>query len=303
MDDINVIAALPVFFEKSKTPPHPRRQPRRLGAILHKAHKLDNHIVNHVLRLQKRRPQLLFGETAVKLALITQQDLEQALSTQFSYPRGRATGECARLSPELIAVHEPFSPEAEAVRTLRSQLVLRWFNAGHKKLAILSPGAQDGRSYLAANLAVTFAQLGKRTLLVDANLRAPRQHLLFGLPVHTGLTAMLRGRTDCGAFENVAGLANLAVVPAGGVPPNPLELVSQSGFRQLLDDFCEHYDVILIDTPAGGAYADAQIMAAQSEGAVVMARRHHTRTEEMQALCERVAITGTALVGAVLNRF
>jgi chain length determinant protein tyrosine kinase EpsG len=301
MDDINVIAGLPVMFEKPEHPPS--RQSRQLGAILRAAHKLDNRVVRHVLHLQKQRPHLLFGEAAVKLAFITQHDLEQALCTQFSYLGGVTNGEGGRLSSELIAAHEPFGPKVEAVRTLRSQLALRWFNAGHQKLAILSPGAQEGRSYLAANLAVTFAQLGKRTLLIDADLRAPRQHLLFGLPKHAGLTGILRGQIDGDAFDNVAGLANLAVLPAGGAPPNPLELVSQGKFRQLLDGFCERYDVILIDTPAGDAYADAQVMAVQSEGVVAVARRHYTRTAQMQALCERVAMTGTALVGAVINRF
>src|SRR5258706_15677072 len=90
-----------------------------------------------------------------------------------------------------VVAYEPFHPRAEELRALRTQLLMRWSNAGarHRALAIASPGAREGRSYVAANLAVVFSQLGERTLLVDADLRTPRQHRIFNVPDRIGLSA------------------------------------------------------------------------------------------------------------------
>ena len=102
----------------------------------------------------------------------------------------------ASLSHELVAAYKPFSPVVEQLRALRSELMLRWFDEqpAHKAIAVMSEARGEGRSYIAANLAVVFSQLGGRTLLIDADLRKPSQHLLFGLENRIGLSTVLSGR-------------------------------------------------------------------------------------------------------------
>src|SRR5204863_100999 len=154
-------------------------------------------------------------------------------------------------------------PVVEELRTVRTQLLIRWFNpaAGRRTLVVASPGAREGRSFIAANLAVSFSQLGQRTLLIDADFRAPRQQGIFNIADRFGLSSVLSGRADLSVAAPVAGITGLAVLPAGPVPPNPLELLSRGSFAALLGRAQAEYDVILIDTPPASEYADAQSVA------------------------------------------
>src|SRR5574340_357997 len=144
-----------------------------IGKLLQEAGKLKPQDMERVLKLQQEQ-NLRFGEAAQKLGLVTEADIRQALSQQFEYPYFPAAE--ASLNSELTAATAPYSKEAEALRSVRSELLLRWFNEGHKTLAIGSSRADEGASYLAANLAVLFAQMGRKVLLIDANMRQPRQH-------------------------------------------------------------------------------------------------------------------------------
>ncbi|UUZ57093.1 polysaccharide biosynthesis tyrosine autokinase [Massilia sp. H-1] len=149
---------------------------------------------------------------------------------------------------------EPFGTQAEAMRKLRVELSRRWFKRpGQHALAITSAEPQEGRTFLAANLAVAFAQLGQRTLLIDADLRAPRQHTLFGLSNRVGLSALLtRLAPAAEAVEQIPELTGLSVLTAGAAPPNPAELLGRPAFGTLIAALARYYDVVLIDTPAAG---------------------------------------------------
>src|SRR5512139_3562855 len=122
-----------------------------IGKLLQDAGKLKPQDMERVLKLQQEQ-NLRFGEAAQKLGLVTEADIQQALSQQFEYPYIPASE--ASLSPELTAATAPYSKEAEALRSVRSELLLRWFHEGRKTLAIGSACADEGASYLAANLAV-----------------------------------------------------------------------------------------------------------------------------------------------------
>ncbi|MCB1940100.1 MAG: chain length determinant protein tyrosine kinase EpsG, partial [Rhodocyclaceae bacterium] len=232
-------------------------QERSIGAILIDAGKLKAEDAERVLRLQREKG-IRFGDAAKQLGLITDADIEQALSRQFDYPY-LSRGE-SKVAEEVVAAYNPFAPQVEALRALRSQLVLRWFDSetAHKALAITSPGRHEGRSWLTANLGVVFSQLGERTLVVDADMRSPRQHLLFGVENRAGLSAALSGRGTPDIIQRVPALRDLSVLPAGTVPPNPQELLARPSFGQLLQQLGAEYDVILIDTPAGSQFADGQ---------------------------------------------
>jgi protein-tyrosine kinase len=201
----------------------------------------------------------------------------------------------------LVAAHEPTSAATEALRELRSQLLLKWFDT-RRTLAIVSTHSGQGCSVTAANLAIVFAQLGEPTLLIDANLRVPRQHELFGLKPTAGLSDLLRNRdVHDEAMMPIPCVENLRVVCAGVTPANPQELISRTPFIYLMKTLPDKFSVILIDTPPALAYADAQIIAARAQGCLLVTRRHRTRLGEVQYLQERLAATGSQLLGAVIN--
>lgn len=273
---------------------------RSIGAILIDAGRLKAEDAEKILRLQ-REGGLRFGDAARKLGLITEEDIAFALSRQFDYPylqRGEGG-----VADEVVAAYNPFAPQVEALRALRSQLMLRWFDpdAARRCLAVASPARGEGRSWLVANLGVVFSQLGERTLIIDADMRNPRQHLLFGVDNRMGLSAALSGRGDAEIVRRVSALVDLSVLPAGATPPNPQELISRPAFAALLKQYAEDYDVILIDTPAAGSTADTFTVAARAGGTLLVARPHLTRTAALRKLAGEFHQAGITVVGSVLN--
>lgn len=275
---------------------------RSIGAILMDAGRLTPDDAERILRKQKEAG-LRFGEAAIKLGLLTEEDIQFALARQFDYPY-LVPGE-SNVSSELVAAYKPFSRQVEALRALRSQLMLRWFNGDPKRraISIVSPGRKEGRSYLAANLAIVFSQLGERTLLIDADLRNPRQHLLFGLPNRVGLSQMITGRATEAAIERVPAFMDFSVLCAGSTPPNPQELLSRPAFASMIADLGGRYDVIIVDTPAAEEGADAQTVAVRTGAALMVARKDHSYLGDLQDLSDSLHYATAAVVGAVLNDF
>ena len=271
-----------------------------IGAVLVDSGKITTEDAGRVMRLQ-RELGLRFGDAAVKLRLITEAELAQILSRQYEFPY-LVPGE-SKLSRELVAAYAPFDPRVETFRALRSQLMLRWFNPelGLKHLAIVSPYRGEGRSYLAANMAVVFSQLGLRTLLIDADMRNPRQHALFNLENRAGLSTVLAGRADVDVIEEITPLSCLSVLPAGPLPPNPQELLNRPALRTLLAKLDKDNDILILDTPAADGSADAQTIASRDCGALIVARKNRTAVSAVRTLFEHLTNTSTTLVGTVLN--
>lgn len=270
-----------------------------MGELLVEAGKIKSADVEKILQFQKQRG-LRFGEAAKALKLITEDDIQQVLSRQFDFSFLKNTN--VGLSQELIAAYQPFSQQVETLRTIRSQLVLRWFHNGKKTLSIVSATSGEGRSYLAANLAIVFAQLGERTLLIDANLRQPRQHLLFNLGNCQGLSDFLVNRVDETVVKRIPELTNLSVLAAGTIPPNPLEIISR-GLDACLEKLAMSYDVILLDTPAIPQGADVQLLARSAGGALLLARQHKTRLADMENMKTFLEKSGVVCVGAIISDF
>lgn len=292
-------------MDMSDNPPRPHpgpavRRDRSIGALLVDGKNLSPVDAEAVMRYAKEEG-LRFGDAAVRLGLVARADVERALARQFDYPYLPPYDES--LSRELIAAYAPFSRPVEALRALRTQLMLRWFdgNPPRKLLAVVGASRGDGRSYLAANLAVVFSQQGARTLLVDADLRNPRQHELFRVSDRMGLSALLAGRGDAPAIHRIRGLPGLAVLPAGASPPNPLELLTRPEFATLLAHLTDEYGVIIIDTPAATLGADFQGIAAVAEGVLLVARRNVTRAADARGVAESITATATTVAGVVLN--
>jgi receptor protein-tyrosine kinase len=270
---------------------------RSIGQILVERGLLKPKDVKRVMDLQQARG-LRFGEAVLKLRLAREDDVQHALASQFGYTYAQPRQ--SSLAKDVVAAVKPFSPEAEAMRSLRSQLLLCWFNEKRRVLAITSPDPKEGRSYLAANLAVVFAQLGRRTLLIDADLRSPTQHALFDLSDKSGLSTILSGRTQKYSAQQIACLPSLWVVAAGPIPPNPLELLSRPEFGQLLERARQYFDVVIIDTPPGDLYSDAEVVAVRARGGLLVGYKGRTRVDAIRALSGRLSRSGVQVVGSVL---
>ena len=270
-----------------------------LGQILLEAGRLLPQDVEQILSHQHGGGQR-FGEVGLALGLLTEDDLRYALSVQFDYPY---LGPDSLLAAELVAAHRPDSAQAEQWRALRSQLALRWLRsaAPPHALAVLSPDRGEGRSHAAANLAISFSQLGRRTLLIDGDLRQPRQHELFKLGRGGGLSDLLADRARGEVIAPVPGLRCLAVLPAGTPAPNPQELLGRPQFAQLLHGLSQDYELIVVDTPAASACADAQSLAALCGAALLMARLNATSLPRLARLQQGLQACGVAMVGSVLN--
>jgi protein-tyrosine kinase len=275
---------------------------RPIGSILAETKRLPAGQIDKVLEYQRRKG-LRFGEAAVALKLITEDDVMYALSQQFHYPYAPHTRR--DLSGELVAAMQPFSDQAEAFRALRSQLMMRMFmpGAAPRALAVVSPERGDGKTFFAANLAIVMAQLGGRTLLIDANLRGPRIHQLFSIDEKAGLSGVLSGRVQANVIHQIADLNTLFVLPVGVAPPNPLELVERPAFSRLLSELLGKFDHVIVDTPAAQRGSDAGVIAARCGAALVVARRHQSRLGSLHQLVSRLKDSPAQLAGMVINEY
>ena len=273
----------------------------RIGALLVADGKLTEADIDRVLKVQRSKG-LRFGEAAMRLGLIESDDLHGVLAKQYDFPH---LSRSERVSRELVVAYEPFHPCAEELRALRTQLQIGWSNNGTRRrlLTIVSPGSGEGRSYVAANLAVAFSQLGERTLLIDADLRRPRQHRIFGVADRIGLSSILSGRADHAAIVPVAQFGKLSLLTAGARPPNPQELLSRSVLAGLLRHIQNDFDVILLDTPPAMQYADARSVAFRAGSALVIARKDCTRLADAASVIRSMSETGARTVGTVFNVF
>ena len=276
---------------------------RSIGDIISETRNLSAEQVERILVYQ-REHHVRFGEAAVALKLITQDDVLFALSQQFHYPY--LPEEQRKLSPELVTLNQPFSMRAESFRAMRSQLMMRVWgsNEPRRALAVVSPEAGDGKTYFAANLAVTLAQLGGgRTLLVDADLRGPRQHEVFRLENRAGLSSMLSGRSDSQVIQQVDNIPSLFVLPVGITPPNPLELVERPAFGLLMRELTSKFDHVVVDTPAAEYGADASVIMARCGAVVLIARKNESRVQALNDLVGSVAGASAKLAGVIVNEF
>lgn len=272
-----------------------------IGRLLLEMGKITPEDTERILRKQKDSG-VKFGDAAKQLGLITEDDLQHVLSRQFEYaylPESNTL-----YSRDLVAAYQPFSVQVEGFRALRSQILFRWLNEGFKALSVVAVESGDGASYVAANLAVVLSQLGKKTLLIDGNMRHPRQHKIFNLKQGFGLSDILADRTPGNeALSRIADLPNLTVLGAGTVPPNPQELIGRANFTQLIKYASSVFDVIIVDTPAIKYGADAQMLSSITRGAIAVSRINHTNVSDLQNLKSQIEGAGANVIGAVVNEF
>lgn len=281
--------------------PNPERS-MKLGEILVARGRLTPLQVEKVLA-EQQKTKLRFGELAIKLGFAKPADIEAALAQQFGYSRSDVS--TSLIPPKLVAALNPTLPFAEALRGLRSQLMLRWFDGSPAQaaLSVTSVDRGDGKSFITANLGVVFAQLGERTLVIDADLRHPTQHQIFGIDNRMGLSGILGGRAGLEEITQIASMSNLSVLPSGPLPPNPQELLGRQDFVDLLNQLTTMYDVILVDTPSAQEASDASVIAQRVRAALIVGRKDRTRSSELNQLAAIMTSSGIHILGATLNSF
>jgi receptor protein-tyrosine kinase len=205
--------------------------------------------------------------------------------------------------PELVYHRDPASPRGERMRLLRTELLLHHsHNADANAIAVLGPCAGEGRSLLAAELALSFAQFNRPTLLVDVDFRRPRQHKLFCGQGESGLAQAIAAERPP-VYERVEGYANLAVVTAGARPESPLELLMDWRFESLLQEWRRDFEFIVLDTPPVSEFADALAVATVVGRVLLVYRAQNTPQKEAREMLRRLAATDAEIVGGALNHF
>lgn len=276
----------------------------RMGQAFVNAKKLTQEEVSKIVQLQKQR-RIRFGEAAISLGLLTEQDVHEVLAQQFNYQTSAKHGQGSRkkISARLLISHSPYSAEAEAIRRFRAEILLR---AGEQEqaclvFALVSPNTLEGKSHLAASLAIAFSQLNLKTLLIDANLRKPAQHQFFDLPNKTGLSTMLAGRTFSTLDLSHTINSHLNVITAGPKPPNPSEILTAPSLSELIEKFTSDMKIIIIDTPPSRVGSDAQIIAPQAKNVVLVVRKDSTTADDLRKTYQDMETASARVFGTFFN--
>jgi capsular exopolysaccharide synthesis family protein len=203
---------------------------------------------------------------------------------------------------QLVALDRPKSAMAEAYRTLRTNLGFAGLDQPFRSILISSPGPQDGKSTVTANLGVVLAQAGSKVIVVDCDLRKPAQHKIFALENQRGLTNCLLQKLAVEEAAHKDVCENLTVLTSGPIPPNPAEVLNSQRVRAFWPMLLEKYEYILVDAPPILAVTDASILAPQMEGVILVARSAVTRKDKVLEAREQFAKANAHLIGVVLNQ-
>ena len=202
----------------------------------------------------------------------------------------------------LITLEQPKSPISEAFRTLRTNVQFTSVDSETKKIMITSAGPGEGKSTTVANLAVSMAQAGKSVLVVDADLRNPTQHKLFGLDNREGLSVALLQDQDYQTYIRETAVPGVMLLTGGPIPPNPAELVGSKRMRRLIEELGIQFDMILIDTPPIIAVTDAAILAQEVDGVILVLASGEVNKDFAKKAKELLDKVGAKIIGAVLNK-
>lgn len=215
------------------------------------------------------------------------------------------------MGKEIIVVENPKSPEAEMFRNLRTNI--QFMNAGSEKkvMIVTSTVPGEGKSYVTGNLAAAFAQLDKKVLIIDTDMRKGRQHTMFNLKSKPGISNFLSGVVDQdfnGEKEDIRNyiqetdIENLYLIPAGNIPPNPSELLVSPKMQGIVEILKESFDVIIFDTPPCLIVADALIIARLVDFSIIVTAQNITKIENLKRAKLAIENVGGKIAGVVLNK-
>lgn len=200
---------------------------------------------------------------------------------------------------KMLCAESPFVVK-EAYNSIRTNLLFSQQGEKCPVFVVTSPTANNGKSINATNMAISFAQMGKRTLLIDSDMRNPTIHRLFSIPVKNGLSEILAGLTD-NITVSKTDIPNLSVLTSGKIPPNPTELLSSARMDKLLDFVKEHYDCVFIDTPPINIVTDATSFSSKATGYILIVKSVVTDIQDVKAAVSSLERLDATIVGFVLN--
>lgn len=205
------------------------------------------------------------------------------------------------LKRRLLAHNSPKDPVAEQYRTIRTNIQFSDADQDIKSIMLTSTGPGEGKSTTASNLATVYAQQGLRVLLIDADLRKPTAHYTFRLENHVGLTNVLTKQSTLGQAVQATEVPDLFLLTSGPIPPNPAELLASNNMTELLKEMKQEFDMVVFDTPPVLAVADAQILANQVDGSILVVSSGRTDKEAAVKAKELLLKANAKVLGAVLN--
>ncbi|MEH7019903.1 CpsD/CapB family tyrosine-protein kinase [Priestia megaterium] len=205
------------------------------------------------------------------------------------------------LKRRLLAHNSPKDPVAEQYRTIRTNIQFSNVDQDIKTIVLTSSGAEEGKSTTSANLATVYAQQGLKVLLIDADLRKPTGHYTFRLENHIGLTNVLTRQSTLAQAVQESEIPHLSVLTSGPIPPNPSELLASAQMAELLKEMKEQFDMVIFDTPPILAVADAQILANQVDGTILVVSSGKTEKDAALKSKELLSNAQGKLLGVVLN--
>lgn len=201
----------------------------------------------------------------------------------------------------LISLSNPKSPIAEQFRTIRTNIQFTSVDEELKTLIVTSAGPAEGKSTTTANLAVVFAQQGKKVLMIDADLRKPTVHYTFNKENYSGLSNVLTKQETLDEAIQPTSQENLFVLTSGPIPPNPSELLGSKGMRSLLEEAKQEFDVIILDSPPVLAVTDAQVLSNLTDGVVLVVSAGKTEVDAAKKAKELLQSAKAKILGVVLN--
>lgn len=212
---------------------------------------------------------------------------------------------------ELIVYQEPKSPISEVFRTLRTNIQFMTTNARLKTILVTSTFPGEGKSWISSNLAVTFAQAGKKVILIDADMRKGRQYTIFGATPRPGLSNYLSGvneneeigkEKDLKEYIQETKVENLSILTSGNIPPNPAELLISAQMVNLLNQLKEQYDRIIIDSAPSQLVTDSLVLARLVDTTLIVTVSKKTKKEDLRRVIKNIQNVGGKIAGIVINK-
>lgn len=201
----------------------------------------------------------------------------------------------------LVTLTAPHSMVSEQFRTLRTNIEFSSPDKEIRSISITSASPSEGKSTTAANLAIVFAQAGKKVLLIDADMRKPTMHYTFGTSNHRGLSTVLTRQERLETSINTTRIPGLDLLTCGPVPPNPAELLASKAMDGLLLEFKKKYDIVIVDSPPILSVTDGQILANKCDGSILVLNSGKTDKEMALKAKGKIIDSNTTLIGVVLN--
>ncbi len=215
------------------------------------------------------------------------------------------------MGKEIVVVENPKSPEAEMFRNLRTNIQFMNAQSEKKVMIVTSTIPGEGKSFVSANLGAAFAQLDKKVLIIDTDMRKGRQYSLFNLKPKPGISNFLSGvveqdfigsKDDIRNYIQETDVENLFLIPAGNVPPNPSELLVSNKIQAIINDLSRSFDVIIFDAPPCLIVADALILARSVDFSIIVSAQNITRMEDLKRAKLAIENVGGKVAGVVLNK-